>query len=240
MNLQKPEPLAKGDGESLDLHSMFFTIQGEGPFTGHRSVFIRLAGCNIACPGCDTEYTQGRQTMPARHIALEASMLARQNDAAGCLVVITGGEPLRQSIGKLVEELRSRDHAVQIESNGILAPDARLHALLNLSNGRDLCLVISPKTTRVSPVSAALASAFKYVLDEDSVAEDGLPIKALGHPAATGVARPPMSFTGPIYLNPFDAGDPERNQRNLVLCAQSAKKHGYVLGVQLHKLVGLE
>jgi len=63
INQQKPEPRAKGDGSILDFHSMFFTIQGEGPFAGHRSIFVRLAGCNLQCPGCDTEYTQGRSVV---------------------------------------------------------------------------------------------------------------------------------------------------------------------------------
>lgn len=238
MNNQKPEPRVKGNGELLDFHSMFFTIQGEGPFTGHRAVFIRLAGCNLQCPGCDTEYTQGREKWYARRIAIEADHLARRNNADQCLIVVTGGEPLRQSIGILVAKLFELGHPVQIESNGVFAPDHDLdHMLTHWSYS--IKLIVSPKTTRVSARSAELASAFKYVLDHRSMSEtDGLPIKALDHPASTGVARPPEGKT--VYLNPFDSGDPEVNRVNLLAVAHSAKRYGYIAGVQLHKLMELE
>ena len=48
------------DGASLQVNSVFHTIQGEGPFAGSPSVFVRLSGCNLQCPACDTEYTEGR------------------------------------------------------------------------------------------------------------------------------------------------------------------------------------
>ncbi len=52
LNNQPTEPRAAGDGTSLDVHSIFHTIQGEGPFSGRSAVFIRLAGCNLQCPMC--------------------------------------------------------------------------------------------------------------------------------------------------------------------------------------------
>lgn len=237
MNNQKPEPRTKGDGSILDFHSMFFTIQGEGPFAGHRAIFVRLAGCNLQCPGCDTEYTQGRFHWSTEAIAIATVDMAHHYAAAGCLVVITGGEPLRQPIGKLVQMLVEEGHSVQIESNGVFAPDELLNNLIRW--GKPVSLIISPKTHRIHPDAAALASAFKYVLDANSVNPvDGLPVKALDHPASTGVARPREGV--PIYLNPFDAGDSVLNQENLVAVARSCIKHGYIAGVQLHKLIGLE
>ena len=51
-NTQEPEKIDRD--RHLDVHSIFHTIQGEGPYCGHPAVFIRLAGCNLQCPGCDT------------------------------------------------------------------------------------------------------------------------------------------------------------------------------------------
>ena len=68
MNLQPIEKRTKSADGLLSLHSIFHTIQGEGPFCGTPSVFVRLAGCNLQCPACDTDYTQGRRAASAQEI----------------------------------------------------------------------------------------------------------------------------------------------------------------------------
>lgn len=52
VNQQPREKQARGDGKLLDVVEIFPTIQGEGPFAGRPAVFVRLAGCNLQCPGC--------------------------------------------------------------------------------------------------------------------------------------------------------------------------------------------
>ena len=243
MNTQKPEPRSKGDGSTLDFHSMFFTLQGEGPFTGHRSIFVRLAGCNLQCPGCDTEYTEGRVELDINRLFGMVIEMARVNGIKGnenLLIVITGGEPLRQPIGKFVALLLDTGFTVQIESNGVFLPDEHLENMLH-NRVHSLHLVVSPKTKRIHEVTAKLATCFKYVIDHRSVDPiDGLPIMALEHPASTGVARPPLGNRRPIYVNPYDVQDDAENQLNLRAAADSAQRFGYIAGVQLHKLIGLE
>ena len=76
--------------------------------------------------------------------------------------------------------------------------------------------------------------AYKYVLSSDAVADDGLPISALGHPLGkyTHVARPPDNWSGPVYLNPLDAVNDKANNKNLQAVAQSVTTHGrYIMGV---------
>jgi 7-carboxy-7-deazaguanine synthase len=102
----------------LDVHSIFYTIQGEGPFSGFPAVFIRLAGCNLQCPHCDTEYTQGRRLAYPEVVAEYVSTLSQPRG----LVVITGGEPFRQNLTKLLQCLSDYRLLVQIESNGTLPP----------------------------------------------------------------------------------------------------------------------
>lgn len=236
MNNQKPEPRFHSDGSTLDVHSVFFTIQGEGPFAGHRSVFVRLAGCNLQCPGCDTEYTEGRYEMNTRHLAMHVTQAAIDNNARGCLVVITGGEPFRQNIGKLVTYLKDAGHFVQIETNGFFAPD---DLTMHLAQTNQLVIVCSPKTARIHPGIEAVSHHFKYVLDHRSVADDGLPLTALNHPVgkAGKVARPPNGAT--IYVNPMDEKDERLNELNLEAVTRSCKEHGYIMGVQMHKLANI-
>jgi 7-carboxy-7-deazaguanine synthase len=242
-NTQKPEPRAKGNGDSLDFHSMFYTLQGEGPFAGHRAIFIRLAGCNLQCPGCDTEYTNGRQEVSVDWLLQQVAIQLGEHHKSGPLplIVMTGGEPLRQTIGPFIKRLYERGFNIQIESNGVFAPDEELDRLLVNNVRHHVTLVVSPKTKRINERTSMLASAFKYVLSHDSVdPNDGLPVMALEHPASTGVARPSTVTNVPVYLNPYDVKDDEVNLANLRAVALSCMRYGYIAGVQMHKLIGLE
>jgi len=155
------------------------------------------------------------------------------------LVVLTGGEPLRQPVGPFVNMLRDAGFHVQIESNGVFAPDPEL--AYQLDTDPFVMLVISPKTHRIHKDVTRYADFFKYVLDSNSIdPDDGLPIKALDHPTKSRVARPPRGFSpAAIYINPCDVGDEIGNQLNLQACAKSAMRHGYIVGIQLHKLIGV-
>lgn len=238
LNIQPVEkPDLREDG-SLSVHSIFYTLQGEGPFAGQRAVFVRLAGCNLQCPGCDTEYTSGRLRMvPAEIAQLIAAMGQEHSRTRVRLVVITGGEPFRQNLFPLVTLLIGRRYQVQIETNGVLAPKEGLETMVALGTQ----VVVSPKTSRISPFWGRYAAAFKYVLQSGNVLEeDLLPVQALKHKAVPHVARPPDFYTGPIYVNPMDEKDPERNQANLELVARAAMRHGYIAGVQMHKYMNLE
>lgn len=239
LNQQPVEKTDLRDDATYDVHSVFYTLQGEGPFAGHRSVFIRLAGCNLQCPGCDTEYTQGRRRLSSTalfDLVWEAIPSHHRGAGRKPLVVITGGEPFRQNLYPLVRDLTSARYKVQVESNGVLAP-ANLNFLVALG----LSVIISPKTSRIHAAWGTHAAAFKYVLQEGNVEEvDLLPKQALLHKATPHVARPPDFFTGPIYVNPMDEKDPIKNQLNLELVARAALRHGYIAGVQMHKLMNLE
>lgn len=228
INIQPAEKLDRGDGKRVDVHSVFKTIQGEGPFTGRPAVFVRLAGCNLQCPDCDTEYTgSGVQNVLVDDLVAEVqSVLGTAN-----LVVITGGEPFRQNISVLVYLLRLKNITVQIETNGTLPVPPNM--------ADNVVIVCSPKIGTVQKSVATRAACFKYVMSSGSVdAEDGLPILALGHSAAPKVCRPPKGV--PVYLQPMDCGEAEGNKRNLQACVESCLKHGYTLQLQTHKLIGVE
>jgi 7-carboxy-7-deazaguanine synthase len=244
LNQQRPEAARETDGSTLDLHSIFHTIQGEGPFVGVPSIFVRLAGCNIQCPGCDTEYTQGRRMIKTTDLVNQVVDLLQIHPYTP-LIVITGGEPLRQNIGPFIGELRGfTGKRIQIESNGVTGkacPDLPRQLVLDTTGTH---LIISPKTSVIDPELARLAFAFKYVIKAEALdPEDGLPRVALHHRATPKVARPPSNWMyaseRPIYLSPMDEKDPEANKRNLLAARDACLEHGYRLGVQLHKYAEL-
>ena len=230
------QPISKSDQRddgSLEVHSVFYTIQGEGPLTGHPAVFVRLAGCNLQCPMCDTEYTLGK----LGRMSPEALMvLVREAHPAPRLVVITGGEPFRQNITLFTSLLLDEGYQVQVETNGTLPPP--------LGMLMDVMIVVSPKTGKVAPelLYSGRAFAFKYVLDHRSVdPEDGLPLRALDHTAHPRVARPPEDMPlGAIYVQPADAKSVALNLKNLEAVKHTCLKHGYTLQLQTHKLIDME
>ena len=231
INIQPIEKRVEGDGNTLDVHSIFFTIQGEGPYTGYPAVFIRLAGCNLQCPGCDTEYTTGRETLTVQEIIARVERTYSHTKNLRPLIVITGGEPFRQNLAVLCRML-TRWYRVQIETNGTLGID-------NPDAFQNVDIVCSPKAGKVHYSIVAHADWYKYVLHHESVCpNDGLPILALNHSASPKVFRPPLGAT--VYLQPMDCKDPVVNKLNQEAVLRSCLQYGYILQLQVHKLLEVE
>lgn len=232
INIQPIEKRVASDGQHLDVHSIFYTIQGEGPYTGHPAVFVRLAGCNLQCPGCDTEYTQNRETLRLQEIVARIERTyAHVVGNHRPLIVITGGEPFRQNIGPLCQML-TRYYRVQIETNGTLGIDDPTHFA-------NVDIVCSPKAGKVHYSIVAHAMWYKYVMHHESVdPKDGLPVLALDHSASPRVYRPPLGAT--VYLQPMDCKDPVVNRLNQEAVLKSCFKFGYILQLQTHKYLEIE
>lgn len=262
-NQQPPEKQVKLSGPvetaTLSVHSIFYTIQGEGPFTGRPAVFVRLAGCNLQCNFCDTDYTVGRQLMTVAEIVREVYEVVSNKSHVPELVVITGGEPFRQPIGDLIRELNASRRHVQIETNGTLfvhdmpwtistreaiqrgqKVDAFDFAHSQPQRNGRLTVVCSPKTGKVVSALHPYIDAYKYVVEAGCIADDdGLPILALGHAARPRVARPHDGFAGTVYVQPIDVQDDAQNAVHTSAAIASCMKHGYTLCLQTHKIVNL-
>ena len=225
-NPARPQDL--GDGDRLWVQEVFYTLQGEGPFSGEPAVFIRLGGCNLKCYWCDTDFESSRWT-PSRAELLERVEAVRQPRTR--LIVLTGGEPFRQNICPLVEALLERSLRVQIETNGTL--------WLDFPQSERLTLVCSPKTKQLHPAIVPRINAFKYVLGADGIdPEDGLPSLSTQRAGVrTQLFRPPAGSS--VFVMPRDDGDPVRNQANRQACTAVALKYGYRLCLQTHKLLDL-
>lgn len=227
INTQPPEKKTNGDGSSLEVHSIFHTLQGEGPFAGTPAVFIRLAGCNLQCPRCDTNYTDGRYLAGPEAIVLDVWRVRGENTK---LVVITGGEPFRQNLLQLVSLLLFTGFQVQIETNGTLYQDLPYS---------QITVVCSPKTGSINHLLASKLAALKYVVNANALGEDGLPTMALDNPVKE-LARPPSDFRGRIYLQPFDSGEEVENTVHRAATVAACFNSGHTLCLQLHKQLNLE
>ena len=210
-------PPEKGDGSSLKVVEIFYTLQGEGPFAGHPSVFIRLGGCNLACDFCDTEF-ESFKDMSLEDILQQVIKAGRIAD----LVVITGGEPFRQPIGPLCEVLVARGMRVQIETNGTLWRELP----------KDVHIICSPKTTdgTYHPLREDLlerVDALKFIISAH-------------HPLYNTVGDVGQAAHNiPVYVQPMDEQDCALNAENQARALELALEHGYRLSLQTHKLLGI-
>ncbi len=106
---------AVAHGVQLPLMEAFYTIQGEGKFTGHSAYFIRLGGCDVGCVWCDVKESWDSGKWPVLSIErIVEDALAYP----GRLVVITGGEPLMYDLGPLTALLKEKGFTTNIETSG--------------------------------------------------------------------------------------------------------------------------
>lgn len=233
-NPQAIEPIEYDPAGHLDVFKIWDTIQGEGPFAGMPAVFVRLAGCNLQCPACDTDYTSRRTEYSPDSLVMALRKYKRK------LIVLTGGEPFRQNIVPFVHLAIAERHIVQIETNGTLSVDAMLPVT-------GCFIVCSPKTPKLALMDWQVDN-FKYVVQSGHISiEDGLPTNALG--MSCGVYRPSLTRKGQmhpshdpedIFIQPLDEQDPVKNAHNLACAKAVCMQFGYRLCLQLHKIIGVE
>lgn len=95
------------------INEIFYSLQGEGRWTGRPAVFVRMSGCNLKCPFCDTDFQKFRE-MTAVEIVAECQKLGGE-----CrFIVLTGGEPTLQVDENLVEALHQKGYYLSMETNG--------------------------------------------------------------------------------------------------------------------------
>lgn len=99
----------------LPIMEHFYTIQGEGRYSGRAAYFIRLAGCDVGCVWCDVKESWDADIHPILSIKeLMTSVLASGTD----FCVITGGEPALYELNGIINQLKAAKIEVAIETSG--------------------------------------------------------------------------------------------------------------------------
>lgn len=99
----------------LPVVETFHSVQGEGFWAGSNAFFIRLAGCDVGCPWCDTKHSWPMDKHPEHELSDLVTAAMRLNPS---MVVITGGEPLMHDLTDLTFELRAVGLSVHLETSG--------------------------------------------------------------------------------------------------------------------------
>jgi len=134
----------------------FHSLQGEGLHAGRSALFIRLAGCTVGCPWCDTKHSWPAGAHPQRSLAELAAEVEAAAAAGAGFVVVTGGEPLHHDLGPLCASLSPIGLPLHLETSGV-----------DPLSGRFAWITLAPKRHR--PPSAELLAAcdeLKVVIHE--------------------------------------------------------------------------
>lgn len=103
------------DKVTLPLMESFYTIQGEGAYTGSAAYFIRLAGCDVGCHWCDVKDSWEAENHPSLSIDQIVSEAGKSGES---IVVITGGEPLMYDLQELTTAIQTKKLRRHIETSG--------------------------------------------------------------------------------------------------------------------------
>lgn len=195
---------------------IFYSLQGEGRYTGVPAVFVRLAGCNLKCWFCDTDFTHGEE-MTEDYIYNKVCEYPTKS------VVITGGEPTLQLTSSLVDRLHEAGKYIMMETNGT-------HPL---PQGCNIDWVTcSPKTFIAADGSWVIHPIRLQHIDELKVVYEDNP-------------QQDMSLYEHIpaheyRLQPCDTGDKERNAQIQEATIQYILDHPqWSLSLQTHKILNV-
>lgn len=114
--------------QQLKVNEIFYSLQGEGPFSGQAAIFVRLATCTMGCPWCDTKYAQ-----KVNFLITEKQILKEIKKYPSKLVILTGGEPCEQNIISLAKLLKAKKYQVHLETNGSVDIDRKYFDFIAVS-----------------------------------------------------------------------------------------------------------
>lgn len=199
----------------FQVSEIYRAMQGEGWHSGMPCTLIRLQGCNLRCPFCDTKYTwdpKGGESMTLQELSDRARLYHHDGD----IFLITGGEPTMQpNLDHLAAMLRSSG-PVHLETSGTLP----------LPNSDSFSwITVSPKPPHiVNPALYARANELKWLVgtNEDVDALRAW-LKKITH-RSIHVCVQPIS------------GDTTATR----ICYDACLAFGFRLSLQLHKIIGVD
>jgi 7-carboxy-7-deazaguanine synthase len=218
----------------LPVSEVFETIQGEATNAGTPAVFIRLQGCPVGCPWCDTKYTW--DTFEADRMAEDEAidspgsplwylgsvdrLVAKVAESRADLAVITGGEPCLYDLTELTSRLMIAGKRVQIETSGtheVLCHDATwvtVSPKIDMPGGFVVKQSAMQRANEIKMPVGRLqdVSAMLSLMERCNIA----------------------TWQKQIWLQPLSLSD-----KATALCIQQATLHGWRVSLQAHALAGV-
>jgi 7-carboxy-7-deazaguanine synthase len=217
------------------VNDCYACIQGEGVQTGVAMVLLRLHGCGVGCPWCDTKETWDFETVNqtetldlalgvnTHYAYLSAEAIAQYITAQHVgpkWVLVTGGEPAQHNLQPLVTALHEAGYLVALETSGTEVGHVE-------SEFDWVC--VSPKIDMpggkvMQPAALAIADEIKHVVGRQQ------DIDNLDMLLATNATKTDVQ----ICLQPVST-----SQKATDLCMEVVLSRGWRLSVQTHKYIGV-
>ncbi|WP_420807482.1 7-carboxy-7-deazaguanine synthase QueE [Alteromonas flava] len=221
----------------LKVNEVFETIQGEGSFTGVPAIFVRLQGCPVGCPWCDTQHTWvvddsaqipvtdllAKRADSPQYSNLTVSDLIQvfaQEHYTARHVVITGGEPCMYDLTDLTQTLHAQGFSTQIETSGTFEVRCDDATWVTVSPKIDM-----PGGYSVLPSAMARANEVKHPIAMQKHIDD---LDAL-------LADNPVRDDVSISLQPIS-----QRPRATELAISTCIQRNWRLSLQTHKYLGIE
>lgn len=200
------------NNRTLPVMEMFYSIQGEGNYSGRPAVFVRLGGCDVGCHWCDVKDSWDASAHPLMN---EEDILMYVNSHKAKFVVITGGEPAMYDLTELTEKLKAAGIYIAIETSGVYP-----------LKGHFDWICFSPK---------------KFKKPEHDIYPKANELKVIiFHPSDLSWAEEHASKVNEnckLYLQP----EWDKRETNTSLIIDYIKKHQHWnISIQSHKYIGVE
>lgn len=217
------------------VNDCYVCVQGEGSLTGMAMVLLRLHGCDVGCPWCDTKETWAFESVLEQasladalgtdgkfaRLSADAILSHIQTHAAGPKwILITGGEPAQYDLKSLVTTLQVAGYKCAIETSGT--------EVGHMDAGIDW-VCVSPKIDmpggkEVLPETWETADEIKFVVGKQS------DIDVLD----SWLDRVTLKPTAEICLQPISV-----SEKATKICLDTVQARGWRLSIQTHKLIGV-
>ena len=200
----------------MKVNEIFYSLQGEGHYTGTPAVFVRFAGCNLRCWFCDTDFEKGDEMSEDEIVEAVLQYPTRY-------VVITGGEPTLQITPSLCDKLHAHGLYLMMETNGTRP----------LPEGCKVdWITCSPKLIDVEEGKRKIATIRLRHIDELKVVFEDSPTQDM-----TLYEQIPATE---YRLQPCDTQDPLCNQAILNKTIKYILQHPkWKLSLQTHKILNV-
>jgi 7-carboxy-7-deazaguanine synthase len=216
---------------TVNISEIFYSVQGEGLYTGEPTVFVRFQGCTLGCVWCDTKYTwkhEEENGMSYIEVLNRVWGLHKKSDRKP-MICITGGEPLEQpeQFAYLVKKFHALDYSIEVETSGLVPVPFEYDQFVD-------SWVVDFKGPSAEVKKSPVLSDFTHFRHQDQLK---CVVKDQEDLNAVRLVLQDNYFRGTILISPGNPIKGVSSTEWMEKCAEFCKQHGYRLSLQTHKFI---